>query len=178
MKNAGYVNFGYNKDGVPNIISNPLPNHSGPKVNAISMSFKKERKAYVRNIITPLRVIYEKLAQVRFFQPGRGEAIQDQDLRRYYCQYHAEVRGHSIQECGEFQEIIQDLIDRKEIEFFDLEDSSVNVIMGTMYSEAPSSIGPRPIIIFHNNEAAKMEVPKVPTLVLLVEVPKPFPYAS
>ena len=29
LKNAEYVNFGYNKDGVSNIISNPLPNHFG-----------------------------------------------------------------------------------------------------------------------------------------------------
>ena len=64
LKNAGYVNFGYNKDGVPNIISNPLSNHSGPKINAISVSFMGERKAYVGDIITPLGVVYEKLEQV------------------------------------------------------------------------------------------------------------------
>ena len=39
LKNAGYVNFSYNKDGVPNIISNLLPNHSGPKINGILEKF-------------------------------------------------------------------------------------------------------------------------------------------
>ena len=67
-------------------------------------------------------------------------------------------------------------MDRKEIEFFNLEDSSINV--GYMYSRVPSSTGPRPITIFHDNEAAGMELPKVLVPVLLVEVPKPFPYAS
>ena len=61
LKNAGLINFGYNKDGVPNIISNPLPNHSEPKINAISISFMGERKTHVRNIATPLEVVYEKL---------------------------------------------------------------------------------------------------------------------
>ena len=69
-------------------------------------------------------------------------------------------------------------MDRKEIEFSGLEDSSVNVITGTVYSGTPSSTGPRPITIFHDNEMAAMEVPKVQTPVLLVEVPKPFPYTS
>ena len=69
-------------------------------------------------------------------------------------------------------------MDRKEIEFFDLEDSSVNVITGTMYLGAPSSTGPRPITIFHDNETVATELSKVPTPVLLVEVPKPFLYAS
>ena len=69
-------------------------------------------------------------------------------------------------------------MDRKEIEFSDLEDSFVNVITSTMCSRAPSSTGPRPITIFHDNEATRMELPKVSILVLLVEVPKPFPYES
>ena len=69
-------------------------------------------------------------------------------------------------------------MDRKEIEFFDLEDSSVNIITGTMYSGAPSSTSPKPITIFHDNVAAKMELPKVPRSILLIEIPKPFPYAS
>ena len=47
-----------------------------------------------------------------------------------------------------------------------------------MYSGAPSSTGPRPITIFHDNKTVATEVPKVPTLVLLVEVPKSFPYTS
>ena len=177
MKNAGYVNFGYNKDSVPNIISNPLPNHSRPKINAIFVSFIGER-TYVRNIATPLEVVYEKLVQAGFLQPKRGEVIPDRELSRGYCQYHAKVRWHSIQECNEFQKEIQDLMDRKEIKFFDLEDSSVNVMTGTMYSRAPSSTSSRPIIIFHDNEAAGMELPNVLVPVLLVEVPKPFPYES
>ena len=96
LKNTRYVNFGYNKDGVPNIISNPLPNHSGPKINAIFVSFMGEKKAYVGDIVTPLGVLYEKLLQARFLQPRREEAIQDRELSIGYCQYHAEVRGHSI----------------------------------------------------------------------------------
>ena len=75
LKNTGYVNFDYNKDGVPNIINNPLPNHFGPKINVISVSFIGERKTYVRNIATPLRVVYEKLVQVGCLQPRRGEVI-------------------------------------------------------------------------------------------------------
>ena len=50
--------------------------------------------------------------------------------------------------------------------------------MGITYSGTPSSIGPRPITIFHDNEAAKMELSKVLISILLIEVPKPFPYAS
>ena len=60
LRNAVYINFGYNKDGVSNIINNPLPNHSGPKINGILESSMDEKKTYVQNVITPMSVIFEK----------------------------------------------------------------------------------------------------------------------
>ena len=69
-------------------------------------------------------------------------------------------------------------MDRKEIKFSNSEGSSINVITGTTYSRTLFSIGPKPITIFHDNKAAKTELPKVHIPVLVVEVPKPFPYES
>ena len=69
-------------------------------------------------------------------------------------------------------------MDRKEIEFSSSKRSSINVITGNTYSGTPSSTGPRLITIFHDTEAAIIELPKIPIPVLMVEVPKPFPYKS
>ena len=69
-------------------------------------------------------------------------------------------------------------MDRKEIEFLESIHPSINVITGTTYSGTPSSVNPRPITIFHDNEAVRVEVPKVSIPVLMVEVPRPFPYES
>ena len=88
------------------------------------------------------------------------------------------MQGHVIQECIEFRNIVQDLMDRKEIEFLESNDSSINVITGITYSETPSSTGPRPIMIFHDNEVAKDEMPMVSTSILVIEVPRPFLYES
>ena len=59
LKNASYVNFGYDKAGGPNVVSNLLPNHSGPKINAILEGSTKERKTCIKDIITPIGVIHE-----------------------------------------------------------------------------------------------------------------------
>ena len=76
MRNAGYVNFGYNKDGGPNIISNLLPNHSKPKINGVLESSTKGRKNCIQDVITLMGVIHEKLVQARFLQPKRGEVVE------------------------------------------------------------------------------------------------------
>ena len=57
-------------------------------------------------------------------------------------------------------------MDRKEIEFSKSNDSSIDVIIGTTYSVTPSSTGPRPITIFHDNETTRDEMPKVSTLLI------------
>ena len=69
-------------------------------------------------------------------------------------------------------------MDKKEIEFSDAEGSSINVITGTAYLGTPSSIDHRPITIFHDNETVRTELPKVPILVLVVEISRSFPYES
>ena len=73
---------------------------------------------------------------------------------------------------------MQNLLDRKEIVFLESNGPSINVITGTTYSGTPSSTSPRSITIFHDNEMARAEVPKVSALVLVVEVHRPFPYES
>ena len=74
--------------------------------------------------------------------------------------------------------MVQDLMNKKEIEFSKLEGESIIVITGTTYSRIPAPNGPRPIIIFHDNKPLKDKVPKSPKLVLFMEVPRPFPYKS
>ena len=70
------------------------------------------------------------------------------------------------------------LMNRKEIELLKSIDPSINVITGTTYLETSSLTGPRPITIFHDNKAARTEMPKVPIQVLIMEVSRPFPYES
>ena len=70
------------------------------------------------------------------------------------------------------------MIDRKEIEFSSKGEHSINVITSTTYLGDPSPNGPRPITIFHDNLPAKDETSEAPKPILVIEVPKPFPYRS
>ena len=76
LKNASYVNFGYDKAGGPNVVSNLLPNHFRPKINAILESSTKGRKTCIKDVITSMGVIHEKLVQVRVLQSKRKEVVK------------------------------------------------------------------------------------------------------
>ena len=96
LKNAGYVSFDFDKTGGPNVISNPLPNHSGPRINAVLESPMKRRKSRIRDVMTPMGVVYEELIQARFFQSGRKKVVEEESLNKGYCQYHTKVQEHNI----------------------------------------------------------------------------------
>ena len=85
LKNVGYVNFSYDKAGGPNVISNPLPNHFGPKINGVLESLKEGKKTCIRDVITPMKVIYKKLVQARVFLfRKRGVAKEERVNKGYY----------------------------------------------------------------------------------------------
>ena len=178
LKNAGYVSFSFDKAGGPNVTSNPLPNHSRPWINAILENLMEERKGSIRDVITPMEVIYDELVQARFLQFRKGETVREENLDKGYCQYHAKAQGHVIQKYPEFRNIVQNLMDKKDIEFIESIDLSINVITSTTYSKTLSSTGLMPITIFHDNETARDKLPKVSIPVLIVEVLRPFPYES
>ena len=84
FKNAGYVSFGYDKVGGPNVISNPLPNHSGPRINAVLESPTKKRKSSIRGVMTSMGVVYKELIRARFFQSRKRKAIEEESLNKGY----------------------------------------------------------------------------------------------
>ena len=65
LKNVGYVSFDFDKVGGPNVISNPLSNHSGPRINAILENPTEGRKTCIGDVITPMEVIHKELIQAR-----------------------------------------------------------------------------------------------------------------
>ncbi|XP_052484826.1 uncharacterized protein LOC128039929 [Gossypium raimondii] len=82
-----------------NVVGNPLPDHADKGINAIAKSGDKRIKANVMGLIA-----------------------QDLDERPKeagtYCEFHTK-EGHDIQECVEFKTEVQNLMDNKEIEFYE-----------------------------------------------------------
>ena len=64
LKNVGYVNFGYDKAGGPNVVSNPLSNHFGPKINVVLESSTEGRKTYIKEVITSLIQVFLPLVKL------------------------------------------------------------------------------------------------------------------
>ncbi|KAA3460525.1 hypothetical protein EPI10_027181 [Gossypium australe] len=79
----------------PNVAANPLPSHSDKGVNTIIENGGKRTKMDVAE-----------------------DSEERAERMKNYCEFHAK-EDHEVQECVEFRALVQNLIDNKELEFFE-----------------------------------------------------------
>ncbi|KAA3462292.1 hypothetical protein EPI10_028786 [Gossypium australe] len=99
----------------PNVVGNLLHSHSDKGVNTIIEIGGKRTKMNVAELKTPLKWVWKKMVEGRLIKQDSEERPK---RMRNYCEFHAE-EGHEIQECVEFRALVQNLIDNKELEFFE-----------------------------------------------------------
>ena len=61
LMKAEHVSFNYNALGGPNITNNPLSNHLGPKINALTEDSIGSLKTKVSNVKTLMENVYKVL---------------------------------------------------------------------------------------------------------------------
>ena len=69
------------------INKNPLPNHGGPKVNAVESIQEMQVKRDVRDVCMPMRLVYEALVKAGRLKGGQGEEQKEKDQEKCFCQY-------------------------------------------------------------------------------------------
>ena len=119
LMKIGYVSFDYNKTGGPNVTSNLLPNHPRSKINALTKGLTGLVKTQLNNVKTPMENVYKALVLAKIFRPEEGKMMKGEEKNgivcNHYCQYHVDLLGHTIHDCAEFQKMVQDLMNEKEI---------------------------------------------------------------
>ncbi|XP_052479578.1 uncharacterized protein LOC128034776 [Gossypium raimondii] len=111
--NLGIVKIGDSSG--PNVSENPLPNHDNKGVNVIIENGGRRVKANVAEIKTPLEWVWKQMVKRGLIKQN---SIERPEGARKFCEFHAE-EGHDIQKCFEFRTMVQNLMDNKELEFYE-----------------------------------------------------------
>ncbi|XP_017604638.1 uncharacterized protein LOC108451461 [Gossypium arboreum] len=149
--NMGIVKF----DNIPST-ENPLPNHTNKRVNTIDGGIGKRTKRVVSEVKTPLRRVWKEMAR-RGLVTSNTE--RNDDGIENYCEFHHKER-HKIQEYEEFRAVIQGLMDKKEMEFYD-EVNEEEYICAPESTSSPRVNYPVVIISCPKNEAGVQMAPKI-----------------
>ncbi|KAK8559400.1 hypothetical protein V6N13_026823 [Hibiscus sabdariffa] len=158
---AGMLSFETSK-------KNPMPNHKG--VNAVIEGDIEKVKESLSEVSSPLRWVWKKLVELGILE-GTNRTGKTAD----FCEFHEED-GHGIQECAEFRHLIQEMMNNRELEFF--EKRSGRKFEDVCASdESPAwrgFTGPKPLVIKVGAKSVN-DIAAAPAG-LVIKTPAPFPY--
>ncbi|XP_052485221.1 uncharacterized protein LOC128032008 [Gossypium raimondii] len=167
----GLIKLGVVKFGDSPNTESPLPNHD-EGVNAIIENGGRRVKANVAEIRTPLEWIWKQMV--------KGGRIKQDSIERpegasKFCEFHAE-EGHDIQKCTEFRTMVQNLMDNKELEFYE----EINELEeGEVYAAEEGSTGKvqkasHPVVIISKPMSRESGIQIAPKII--IQKPVSFPY--
>ena len=100
-------------------MANPLPNHIEPNVNDIMEESGMKIKTKVDEIKSSMDEVYMVMVRI--------EAIPKMKASEGKCCYYWEAcLNHNIGECERFKELLQSMIDRREVEFSKKDSGRIN----------------------------------------------------
>ena len=65
----------------------------------------------------PMETVYKALLKADAFDEEQEKKRENEDEEWQYCQYHKRPVGHSIQDCQDFLDLVQGLMDEGRIDF-------------------------------------------------------------
>ncbi|KAE8685499.1 BTB/POZ domain-containing protein SETH6 [Hibiscus syriacus] len=163
------INTGKLEFNTPSASNHPLPNHGDKNVNAIQEENRKKAKTDISEIKSPFVWVFQQFSLAGIipqqFRPKQNEG-------KNYCEYHQE-KGHKIQLCPEFRDLVQKLMNNREIEFFEEEPGKKEDDVCSSEDSKPSQRTNDPVII--NVKSSKV-IPAPIKPKVVITTPLPFPY--
>ena len=96
----------FEDEDIPDVNRNPLPNHGGPRINAVESSEEIQVKRSVKDVCMPMKLVHEVLVKAGRLEGHQGKKEKTKDQKQRFCQYYRSTMDHSIQECPDFLELI------------------------------------------------------------------------
>ena len=112
------------------------------KMLKIESDQEMQVKKNVKDVRMPMKLVHEVLVKAGRLEGCQRKEEETKDQEKCFCQYHGSTTDHHIQECPNFLEIIQEMMNERELEFCGkMEEQNVSVLLK---EEAP-----KPLTIFY-----------------------------
>ena len=74
-------------------------------------------KRNVKDVRMPMKLVHEVLVKAGRLEGCQKNEEETKDQEKCFCQYHRSTTDHSVQECLDFLELIQEMMNEGELEF-------------------------------------------------------------
>ena len=146
-----------------------MSDHQRPKVNAVESDPKLLVVKDARAVCMSMEMVYEALLKAAMLEE---EQEKKEDQEGEHCLYHKGSVDHYIQNCQDFLELVQEMMNEGVIEFCkEIKGQAMNVLQKET---------PKPVIIYYRGGSqqapAKAPIHSIPKVV--IKVPTLFRYTS
>ena len=86
----------FEDEDILDVNRNPLPNHGGPRINAIERSEEMQVKRGIKDVCMPMRLVHEVLVKASRLGGCLRKEDELKDQGKHFCQYHGSAMGHAI----------------------------------------------------------------------------------
>ena len=126
---------------IPYVNRNPLLDHQRPRVNAVESDLELLVEKDVRAVRMSMEMVYEVLLKAGMLEKEQKKKEEKKDQEGEHCLYYKGFVGYSIQDCQDFLELVQEMMNKGVMEFCkEIKGQAVNVLQGKT---------PNPIIIYY-----------------------------
>ena len=73
-------------------------------------------KKNVKDVRMPMKLVHEVLVKADKLEGCQKKEEATKDQEKCFCQYHGSTTNHSIQECPDFLELIQEMMNEEELD--------------------------------------------------------------
>ena len=102
----------FNDEDIFNVNKNPLSDHQRPKVNAVERDLELLVEKDARAVRMSMETVYEALLKAGMLEEEQEKKEEKEDQEREHCLYHKGFVGHSIQDCQDFLELVQEIMNK------------------------------------------------------------------
>ncbi|KAA0045605.1 Gag-pro-like protein [Cucumis melo var. makuwa] len=177
---AGWLKFKKTGEEL-DVNQNPLPNHEGPAINVVD-TFTERNKNMVSGVTTSMNTLFQILHGAGYLSPrfnnDDGEKIGC--VNKEECLFYLETNDHSIEDCCEFKNWVQKLMDAKILLVgqISMQEIEVNMITDTSSTKKTSNETTsiwKPLVIHYEEKPSIMSYIQKPKA-MTIEIPSPFAY--
>ena len=134
----------FDDEDILDVNRNPLSDHQRSKVNAMECDLELLVEKDARAVCMSKEMVYEALLKAEMLEEEQEKKEEKEDQEGEHCLYHKRFVGHSIQDCQDFLELVQEMMNKEVMEFCkEIKGQAVNVLQGET---------PKLIIIYYRDE--------------------------
>ena len=75
----------FKEKDIPNVNENPLPNHGGPRVNAVESSQEMQVKRNVKDVRMSMKLVHEVLVKAGRLEGYQRKEEETKDQEKCFC---------------------------------------------------------------------------------------------